>query len=82
MQLTVRLPEEDMAKLMNIAGRLGLKRSEVTRLAIRKFLAEFEEDEYRPYDRIKHLLGVVESGKKDLGSAHREHIIRKIKGET
>jgi len=49
MQLTVRLPDEDMAKLTSIAGKLGLKRSEVTRMAIKKFLPEYgNEDEINP----------------------------------
>jgi len=62
MQLTVRLPDEDMAKLASIAGRLGLKRSEVTRMAIKKFLAEYgNDDDLRPFDRVRHLLGIVES---------------------
>ncbi len=83
MQLTVRLPDEDMAKLASIAGRLGLKRSEVTRMAIKKFLAEYgNDDELRPFDRVKHLLGIVESGKKDLGSAHRKYLVEKLKGES
>ena len=83
MQLTVRLPDEDMAKLTSIAGRLGLKRSEVTRLAIKKFLAEYgNEEELRPFDRVKHLLGIVESGKKDLGSAHRKHLIERLRRDS
>ena len=46
-----------------------MKRSEVTRLAIKKFLAEYgNDDDLRPFDRVKHLLGIVESSKKDLGS--------------
>ena len=83
MQLTVRLPDEDMAKLTSIAGKLGLKRSEVTRLAIRRFLAEYgDEEELRPFDRVKHLLGIAESGKKDLGFAHRKHLVKRLRGHS
>jgi len=82
MQLTVRIPDDDMAKLTSIAGKLGLKRSELTRLALKKFLAEYEDDtDLRPFDKVRHLLGIVESGQKDLGSAHRKYIVKKIKGE-
>jgi len=52
-------------------------------MAIKKFLAEYgNDDELRPFDRVKHLLGVVESGKKDLGFAHRKHLVEKLKGES
>ena len=38
-------------------------------MAIKKFLAEYGNDgDLRPFDRVKHLLGIVESSKKDLGS--------------
>jgi len=51
-----------MARLASIAGKLGLKRSEVTRMAIKKFLAEYgNDDDLRPFDRVRHLLGIVES---------------------
>ncbi|MBW1683347.1 MAG: CopG family transcriptional regulator [Deltaproteobacteria bacterium] len=82
MQLTVRIPDDDMAELTRIAGKLGLKRSELTRLALKKFLEQYEDDnDLRPFDKVKHLLGIVESGKKDLGSAHRRHIVKKIRGD-
>jgi len=32
-----------------------------------------------PFEKVKHLLGTAESGIKDLGQCHREHLIDKIK---
>jgi len=46
-------------------------------MAIKQFLAEYgAEDDFRPFDMIKHLLGLVESGKKDLGFAHLKQLPR------
>jgi len=83
MQLTLRVPDEQMVRIDEIARKMGLKKSDVTRMAINKFVEDFggEASETKPYHRIKHLLGVVESGITDLGHRHREHLIRKIRNE-
>ena len=82
MQLTIRMPDEQMSRIEHIAKKMGLKKSDVTRMAIKKFIEDIaEEKEIKPYTRVKHLLGVAESGVPDLGQRHREHLIRKIKGE-
>jgi hypothetical protein len=83
MQLTIRMHDEQMPKIEHIAKEMGLKKSDVTRMAIKKFIAEYigEEKEMKPYNRVKHLLGVAESGVADLGQSHREHLIKKIKSE-
>jgi len=83
MQLTVRVPDEQMVRIDQIARKMGLKKSDVTRMAINKFVEDFggEASETKPYHRIKYLLGVAESGITDLGHRHREHLIRKIRNE-
>jgi len=83
MQLTVRVPDEQMVRIDQIARKMGLKKSDVTRMAINKFVEDFggEANETKPYHRIKYLLGVAESGITDLGHRHREHLIRKIRNE-
>ena len=80
MQLTIRVPDEQMVRIEQIASQLGLKKSDVTRMAINKFIEDFRGggSETKPYSRVKHLLGVAESGITDLGQRHREHLIRKI----
>ncbi len=80
-QLTIRMPEEYFYKIEQIAKSSGLKKSDVTRMAIRKFLEEYSSDEEADlYSKAKHLVGVVESGIPDLGQNHRDHLVRKIKG--
>ena len=83
MQLTIRVSDEQMVRIDQIARKMGLKKSDVTRMAINKFVEDFggEASETKPYHRIKYLLGVAESGITDLGHRHREHLIRKIRNE-
>jgi len=80
-QLTIRMPEEYFFKIEQIAKSSGLKKSDVTRMAIRKFLEEYSPDEKTDlYRKAKGLIGVVESGISDLGQNHRDHLVKKIKG--
>ncbi|MBA3035265.1 MAG: hypothetical protein FP814_02105 [Desulfobacterium sp.] len=81
MQLTIRTSDEITLKIEQIAKSMGLKKSDVTRMALKKFTDDYlnETKEDRPYQKVKHLIGIVESGKKDLGQAHREYMINKIK---
>jgi predicted DNA-binding protein len=83
MQLTIRVPDEQMVRIEQIAKQMGLKKSDVTRMAINKFIEDFsyETSATKPYHRAKYLLGVAESGITDLGQRHREHLIKKIKKE-
>ena len=78
MQLTIRMPDEQMGKIEHIAKKMGLKKSDVTRMAIKKFIEEYNDSTVEPFAKIKHLLGVVESGVPDLGQRHRNHLIKKI----
>lgn len=80
MQLTIRMPDEQMSRIEQIAKKMGLKKSDVTRMAIKKFVDEYNDNTVEPFAKIKHLLGVVESGVPDLGQRHRNHLIKKIKG--
>ena len=78
MQLTIRMPDDQMSKIEHIAKIMGLKKSDVTRMAIKKFVEEYS-DTAKPFAKVKHLLGIVESGVTDLGQHHREYLIKKIK---
>lgn len=76
-QLTLRLPGPLNEKLERTATRLKRKRSDVVRLALEQYL---ETDvPIRPADRVRDLLGSVESGVPDLGQNHREHLIRRLR---
>ena len=77
-QLTLRLPAELAGKLERSAKRLKRKRSDVVRLALNQFL-EAEPAATRPVDRVRDLLGSVESGVSDLGQRHREHLIARLR---
>ena len=80
-QLTIRMPEKYLFKIEQIAKSSGLKKSDITRMAIRKFLEEYSGEEGADlYSKAKRLIGVVESGISDLGQNHREYFIKKIKG--
>ena len=81
MQMTIRLPDEDVSKIEHIALKMGIKKSDITRMAIRTFVEKYEENQIKPYAKVKSLLGVVESGISDLGKNHRKHLIEKIKAK-
>ena len=79
-QITIRMNEEDLNRIEHIAKLTGLKKSDITRLAIRKFVDEYEPKDDTPiYEKVKHLVGVVESGVPDLGLNHRKHLINRIR---
>jgi metal-responsive CopG/Arc/MetJ family transcriptional regulator len=80
-QLTIRIPEEYFFKMEQIAKSSGLKKSDISRMAIQKFLKEYNNDQEKDlYNKAKRLIGVVESGIPDLGQNHREYFVKKIKG--
>jgi hypothetical protein len=76
-QLTLRLPGALAGKLDRSAKRLKRKRSDVVRLALEQFLDA--EPEIRPVERVRDLLGSIESGVPDLGQQHREHLIQRLR---
>ena len=76
-QLTLRLPGTLAGRLDRSAKRLKRKRSDVVRLALEQFLDT--ETSIRPIERVRDLLGGIESGVPDLGQRHREHLIRRLR---
>ena len=76
-QLTLRLSTDLAEKLERSAKRLKRKRSDVVRQALEQFLDT--EPEIRPIERVRDLLGRVESGVPDLGQRHREYLIRRLR---
>lgn len=80
MQFTVRMPDEYGEKIVMLADKMGLKKSDIARLALKQFVEEnLGRDQSTPFQKVKHLLGSAESGIKDLGQRHRDHLIKKIK---
>ena len=79
-QLTVRLPDDLEKGISMLAKKLHLKRADIVRMALEKFVKQAEgEEESSPYDMVKSLLGSVSSGISDLGESHWEHLLRKFK---
>ena len=80
-QLTIRIPSKLALAVKKTAGRLGLKRSDIVRLALQRFVGKSPVDNEKTgvFDRVESLLGSVETGITDLGERHREHLLRKIK---
>ncbi len=78
-QFTIRMPEEYLSRIEQISKSTGLKKSDITRMAIRKFIEEYSDDnEKKPYLTARRLLGVIESGISDLGQNHRKYLLKRI----
>ena len=83
MQFTVRVPDEYKGKIDILAEKMGLKRSDIARLALKKFLEEnLTTEKITPFQRVHHLIGSEESGIKDLGQRHRDYLIKKIRDKN
>jgi predicted transcriptional regulator len=83
MQLTIRMPQDYKEKIEILAERMGLKKSDIARLALKDFIdGNLGADDKAPYDKVKHLLGSAESGIKDLGQRHREYLMKKIRKDS
>ena len=80
MQFTIRIPDDYKERMDLLSVRMGLKKSDIARIALRKFIDEnLEEEQANPYQKIKHLLGKGESGIKDLGQNHRKYLMKKVR---
>jgi Arc/MetJ-type ribon-helix-helix transcriptional regulator len=78
--LTVRLSNKLNKGILEVAKRLYLKRSDVIRIALEKFLEDFQEKETNyPYSKVKNLIGTISSGTTDLGENHRKYLLKKFK---
>lgn len=78
-QLTVRLPTELSRELEEAAGRMQRKRSEVVRLALRHYFDLVPGRGRAPAERVRHLIGAVDSGVLDLAENHRAHLLESIR---
>ncbi len=78
-QLTVRLPEDLKQELDKASRKLNRKPSELVRMALRDFLRAAPKAGSRAADRVRGLLGSLESGVPDLAERHREYILESLK---
>ena len=82
-QLTVRLPHEVHVRLKEMAKKVGLKRSDLVRIAIQRLLTESNErGGNRPYERVQNLIGSIATGVADLGERHHEYLIERLKKDA
>lgn len=78
-QLTVRLPEELGLALRAAAARTHRKSSEIVRFALRDYLGLADSSAGRPADRVRGLLGALESGIPDLTTRDRDTLLESIR---
>jgi Arc/MetJ-type ribon-helix-helix transcriptional regulator len=78
-QLTVRLPEDLSRALKAASRRMQRKSSDIVRLALREFLEAPARSAVRPADRVKGLIGSLESGVPDLAERHRAYVIESLR---
>ncbi|MBI5407957.1 MAG: ribbon-helix-helix protein, CopG family [Nitrospirae bacterium] len=79
-QLTVRLSDDLDKEITNLSKKLRLKRSYIVRMALEKFLEDFQvKEEHAPYEKVRDLIGSVSSGVPDLGGEHRKHLLKKLR---
>jgi hypothetical protein len=82
-QFTVRLPDEYDEKIKILSKQMGLKKSDIARLALKKYIEEnLSRDPKSPYRKVRHLIGSAESGISDLGQRHREHLLKKFRQDS
>jgi hypothetical protein len=78
-QLTIRLPADLRRALRAASRRTQRKTSEIVRLAIREYLGGSVSKKTRPADRVRGLIGSLESGVPDLAEKHRAYLIEALR---
>ena len=78
-QLTVRLPAELSQALKAASRRMQRKHSEIVRLALAEYLGVSRGSRGRPADRVRSLIGSLESGVPDLAEKHRSYVIESLR---
>ncbi len=82
-RFTVCIPLSLADKLKRVAKELRRTRSDLVRIALEKFLSVPREPlETRSCDRVRDLVGSLESGVPDLGQNHRAHLLQRLKGDA
>ena len=78
-QVTVRIPEDLKRALDEASRKMQRKSSEIVRMALRAFLQGSTAGDARPVDRVRGLVGSLESGVPHLAERHREYIVESLK---
>ena len=77
-QLTVRLPDDLHRALKAATHRMQRGSSDIVRLELREFLGVARHQRGRPMDRVRGLIGSLESGVPDLAARHRQYVLRSL----
>jgi hypothetical protein len=77
-QVTIRLTPRLSRALRAASRRLQRKRSDIVRLALSAYLGA-PSAEGRPIDRVRSLIGALESGVPDLAEKHRRYLIETLR---
>ncbi len=76
---TVRLSVALRAALRRASRQLRRKDSDVVRMALEAFLQSDARAADTPADRVRDLIGSLESGVPDLAARHREYVLEALK---
>lgn len=77
-QLTVRLPSDLSGALEQASRQSGRNASDIVRAALRDYLGAPSASAPRPAERVRGLIGSLDSGLPDLAEQHRKYIIESL----
>lgn len=77
-QFTVRLPADLTEALTRASRKSGRKSSDIVRAALREYLNAPSSDGPRPAERVRGLIGSLDSGVADLAEQHRQYLIESL----
>ena len=78
-QITVRLPRDLSKALADAAKRTRTRRSDVIRLSLAAYLGPQATVRGRPIERVRGLIGSLQSGIPDLAEKHRKYVLESLK---
>jgi metal-responsive CopG/Arc/MetJ family transcriptional regulator len=78
-QLSIRIPEDLKAALDRASKKAGVKNAEIVRRALQEYLAATMSSRARPAERVRGLLGSIESGVPDLAERHRDYLLESLR---
>lgn len=78
-QVTVRLQDDLSKALASRARKTGEKPSEIIRAALREHLGLTGVPGSKPAERVRRLIGSVDSGNPDLAERHREYVLESLR---
>ena len=78
-QVTVRIPEDLKRALDGASRKMQRKSSEIVRMALRAFLQPTSGRGSSPAQRVRGLVGSLESGVPHLAERHREYVVESLK---